>query len=142
MGTSHDHTAGILVTLYCDTPVRVIRWGINIVTDHFDVGSAVAALQMTVHDEDGTITAAANVGTTTITPTTDRTEGTVLYAEPAANDEVICKVGDFLSVTLTTGGTAGDMVGWIQYQKLNWDETSTRADYDDAAVNRLVEFTT
>jgi hypothetical protein len=33
---------------------------------------------------------------------------------------------------LTTGGTSGDIMGFIQYQQLNWDDSGENATFDDA----------
>ena len=138
-GAIHDHQAGVLVTLAPSTPCRIVRWGITVHLDAWDTGSAVVQLLRTTHAANGAITEAA-AGTTTLT-LADANEGTVFFCDPST--EVIVKPGDSIDVDLTTGGTAGDIRGFIQYQKLNWDATGDNANWSDATpTNRLVDGTT
>jgi hypothetical protein len=50
------------------------------------------------------------------------------------------KPGDSIDINMTTGGTAGDIVGFIQYQQLNWDGTGENANWNDATpTNRMTD---
>jgi hypothetical protein len=136
MGAIGDHSAKVLATLVPSVPCRIIRWGITVHLDTFVFGSGVVQLLHTTHAEDGTISEAA-AGTATLT-LIDAAEGSVLYCEPTS--EVIVKPGDAIDVDLTTGGTSGDIAGFIQYQQLNWDESGDNANYSDATpTNRLTD---
>jgi hypothetical protein len=135
----HDHQAGILAILTPSVPCRIIRWGITVHLDHFDSGSAVIALHHQTHAEDGTISEDTAAGTKLLGITdTDYKEGAVLYCEPST--EIIVKPGDSIDINMTTGGTAGDIVGFIQYQQLNWDKTGENANWNDATpTNRMTD---
>jgi len=67
--------------------------------------------------------------------------GAVAYAEPLEGpaNEILLKAGDLLHLQQTTVWTAGDYTPFIQYQQLNWDDTSDRADFSDATpTTRMV----
>jgi hypothetical protein len=139
IGASHDHQVGVLLTLYATTPLRIVRFGANVISDAWDTDAAVITMKRSTHNAAGTATAAA-VGGVTCVPT-DANEGTVFYADPT--DEVIVKPGDYVTVELTAAGTSGDLMGWIQYQKLNWDDTGPNANFSDATpTSRMVNGTT
>jgi hypothetical protein len=116
------------VTLTPSLPCRIVRWGIINHLDAWVFGSAVIQLLQTTHAANGGITEAA-AGTTTMTEQ-DLTEGEVLYVTPSS--EVIVKPGDAIDVDMTTGGTSGDIIGFIQYQQLNWDDSGNNATFNDS----------
>ena len=137
VGAVVDHTTGVMMELRPSTPIRIVRFGVLVVLDAWDAGSNVISLEARTHNAAGTLAAGVTVGGVTLVPV-DGNEGTVFYAEPV--DEVIVKPGDFIEVEITTAGTAGDLRAFIQYQLLNWDPTSDRADFSDATpTNRMVD---
>jgi hypothetical protein len=89
----------------------------------------------------GTTTRDATAGTTTLTGAACQA-GVIQYVEPTS--EVLCKAGDKLDVTLTGAFDAGDLFAFIQYQRLNWDETGENAQFADAAptYGKLVDVST
>ena len=140
MDAVHDLTsASDALTFRASTPLRIIRFGLNVSVELVGT-SAIVALDVTRHAADGTATREDAAGTKTLTLVADEV-GAVHYAEPSDNDEVILKPGDIVHLQVTTViGTSGSGFPWIQYQKLNWDKTSDRANFNDATpTNRMVD---
>ncbi len=140
MDAVHDLTsASAALTFRASTPLRIIRFGLNVSVELVGT-SAIVALDVTRHAADGTATREDAAGTKTLTLVADEV-GAVHYAEPSDNDEVILKPGDIVHLQVTTViGTSGSGFPWIQYQKLNWDKTSDRANFNDATpTNRMVD---
>jgi hypothetical protein len=143
LDAEHDATsASDALDFRASTPIRIIRWGV-IVTVEITGTSAVLALDVSRHAADGTATREDAAGTTTITVVADEV-GAIHFTEPAEADEVLVKPGDIVHMQVTTAmGTAGDFVPFIQYQKLNWDETGANANFNDATpTTRMVDATT
>ncbi len=139
------NTTGDAMAFRVSTPIRVVRWGI--ITSTALVGAAATlALDRTTHAVDGTPSRVDAVGGKTLTLAVDASIGRVYYAEPdeGPTNEVILKPGDILHIDgLTAQGTSGSGYPFIQYHKLNWDDTGENADFDDATpTNRMVDGST
>ena len=131
IGAVYDLTgSGDAMAFRTSTPVRVVRWGM--ISSTAIVGtSAVLALDQTTHEADASVTRTDAVGTTVLTIPANAGIGQVFYCEPTT--EVLLKPGDILHIDGTTViGTSGSAYPFIQYQKLNWDDTGANANYSDA----------
>jgi hypothetical protein len=143
LDAEHDATSASDALIFkSSTPIRIVRWGV-IVSVEITGTAAVLALDVTRHAADGTATREDAAGTNTLTVVADEV-GAVHFTEPAAADGVTVKPGDIVHIQVTTAmGTAGDFIPFIQYHKLNWDETGENADFNDATpTTRMVDATT
>lgn len=116
-------------------PIVVVRWGVLVTVDV--TGTSVVVLDQSVHESDGSApTRNAAVGGRQLSGVAQEFGG-IQYCEP--DEEVICKPGDFLHIEVTTGWSAGDGYGFIQYQQLNWapigDPNSDWSDTGTKIVN-------
>ncbi len=141
LDAQHDATsASDALDFQASTPCRIIRMGV-IVTVEVTGTSAVIALDVSRHAADGTPTREDAAGGKTLTVVADEV-GAVHYCD--FDEEILLKPGDIAHMQVTTAmGTAGDFVPFIQYQKLNWDETGANANFNDATpTTRMVDGTT
>ncbi len=105
-----------ILKMICVVPIVVVRWGVMVSVDV--TGTSVVVLDHSAHESDGSApTRAAAVGGRQLSGVAQQFGG-IQFCEPTS--EVICKPGDFLHIEVTTGWTAGDGWGFIQYQQLNW----------------------
>jgi len=141
IGATHDGTsAAAALTFWPDAPVRVVRWGIICHVDLTGVGGT-ASLYPDPYIAAGTTTQDTTAGTTTLTGAACEA-GVIQYVEPTT--DVLCKAGDTLSVVVTGAFDAGDLFAFIQYQRLNWDDTGENAQFADATptYGKLVDVST
>ena len=92
-------------------------------------------VQRATHTNAGTLSTPAGVGGKKIVATTPAS-GRVLYAEP--DDLVIVKPGDHITLNVTDAATGGDGYPWIQYQRMNWDDTGIHTRVSDALTDTRI----
>lgn len=141
LDAEHDATSNTdALDFNTSTPVRIVRWGL-IVSVEVTGTAAVLALDVSRHAADGTATREDEAGGTTLTLVADEV-GAIHYTDPT--DDILVKPGDIAHIQVTTAmGTAGDFIPFIQYQKLNWDDTGENANFNDATpTSRMVDATT
>jgi len=140
-GAVHDaSSAAACLTFWPDTPVRVLRWGL--ICTVVWVGDGIVTLTHSPYIAAGTTTPDATAGTTGTGTVTTSVAGIIHYVEPTT--EVLCKPADSLIMTVTNAWTSGNFVPFIQYQKLNWDDTGVNAQFADATptFGKLVDVST
>ena len=120
-------------------PIKVMRWGIiaSVAVVH---NSMAVELNLTTHSEAGAATETAQAQT--LLMAADAVVGEILYVQPAAGVEIICRPGDILQIEITSAATSGNGYGFIEYQPLPNDLLGLLGQFSDDATARFTDLST
>lgn len=128
-----DALADIAIFRFGASPVRILRWGVVVSVELDNTAALVAKLDHSTHDAAGAVTRSDGSGGADLLGAGTDPVGTVLYVEPIT--EIIVNSGDFLTMQVTTAGTAGDGWAFVECQELPLGSQDGTVDLSAHAVD-------